>query len=421
MRTVHAGRLQLCRILTVLPLLLTLSCVFPGAGTQAEQAHPAPPRSYDIQPPVRIPVAPLGFLPPGELPQFSYYSLVNLRFIDANRLLFVFNTAGLLQRDDDCSKTDSERLVRAVVLEIPSGKVEKQVTWKLYDFADFLWPLRDGRFLLRRCSQLDQVDASLVPRPLIDLDGSLEEVIFSPDRSLMLVEEKPEPPAHQPQTAPPVAADDAAQAINLDFIRVDPLGIVARSRVQVPVDIPVLAQGFLEILTAPHDQWVIRLRSFQGSISQVAVIHSDCTPRLTVVSSNVFVANVCPNSRQMVYQGYDLQGRLLWQKALGLEQYFPRFILTQDGVHFAIESLHSTRPLTSSDSIDEQSIDAQMIDIYDTLTGGVIASLRASPIYTAGANVDFSPDGKRVAILQDGAIVVYTLNQLANAQGRSSR
>ncbi len=402
-----------------LGLLLAICLTFHPARMQALRPHPSPPRSYDIQLPVRIPVAPLGFLPPGELPEFSYYSLVNLRFIDANHLLFVFNTTGLLHRDDDCSKTDSERLVRAVVLEIPSGRVERQTEWKLYDFSDFLWPLRDGRFLLRRCSQLEQVDASLVPRPFINFAGTLETIIFSPDRSVVLLEEKPEPSPPKPQPAP--AADAPPQMLKFDFIRVDPVGVVARSQAQVPLSIPVLAQGFLETLGAPHDRWDVKLRSFDGSQRQVAEIHSTCAPRLTTLANTVFVADMCLNYKQIAYQAFDLQGALLWQMPVAPDLYSPRFLLTQDGAHFAMESLHATRPLTSLDSLDNQSIDAQIVDIFDTLSGALIASIPASPIYTAGTNVDFSPDGTRVAVLQDGAIVIYTLNQLANQQRSASR
>ena len=404
-----------------LGFLLAICLAFHPARMQALRPHPSPPRSYDIQPPVRIPVAPLGFLPPGELPEFSHYSLVNLRFIDANHLLFVFNTAALLHRDEDCSKTDAERLVRAVVLEIPSGRVEKQNEWKLYDFSDFLWPLRNGRFLLRRCSQLEQVDASLVPRPFVNFAGTLETIIFSPDRSVVLVEEKPEPSPPKAQPAPAAAADAPPQMLNLDFIRVDPIGIIGRVRAQVPLDIPVLAQGFLETLGAPHDRWDVTLRSFDGSRRQVAQIHSTCAPRLTTLANTVFVADMCLNYKQIAYQAFNLQGALLWQKLVAPDRYSPRFLLTQDGAHFAIESLHATRPLTSLDSLDNQSIDAQIVDIYDTLSGALIASIPASPVYTAGTNVDFSPDGTRVAVLQDGAIVIYTLNQLANQQRSASR
>ncbi len=417
-----------------LALLLVLCGAFQFSRIQAQKSHPPPARAYDIRPPVPIPIAELGYRPPGELPAFSYYSLVNLQFIDANHLLFVFNTTGLLHRDSDCSKTDSERLMRAVVLEIPSGRVEKQAEWELYDFSEFLWPLPEGRFALRRCSQLEQVDASLIPRPFINLEGTLEEVLFSPDRSVVLVEEKPEPHLPKPQPTksgsrslvppsptPPVAADTPAQMLNLDFIRINPLAVIAHSHAPLPVTIPILPQGFLQTLGAPHDRWMVTLQPFEGVQRQVAVIHSICAPQLTAITNSVFLVSMCPNSNQIGYQAYSIQGTLVWQRMEPPNRYSPRFLLAQNGAHFAIETLHATRPLAALDPLNNESIDAQIIDIYDTMTGTLIASVPVSPIYTGGRNADFSPDGTRLAVLEDGAIEIYDLNTLEKVQRRFPR
>ncbi|MGA8289130.1 MAG: hypothetical protein WB950_10525, partial [Acidobacteriaceae bacterium] len=55
------------------------------------------------------------------------------------------------------------------------------------------------------------------------------------------------------------------------------------------------------------------------------------------------------------------------------------------------------------------------IDIYDTHSGIRIATFQTTPAYTGGRNVDFSPDGQRMAVLHDGAIEIYSLNDLVKA------
>ncbi len=57
-----------------------------------------------------------------------------------------------------------------------------------------------------------------------------------------------------------------------------------------------------------------------------------------------------------------------------------------------------------------------MITVFDTLTGNLIANFAPTPIYTAGTNFDFSPDGAHMAILHDGAIEIYDLHAVAKAQ-----
>lgn len=408
-----------------------LALFLPG---RSEAQNPFRQRSYvyDLRPELRIPVYNLGYQPPGELPAFQYYSLVSLHYVDANRLLFTFNTIGLVRRDTECSVQDSERLVRAVVLDLPTGKPVKQTEWKLYDFSNFLWALGDGQFLLRRCSQLYRMDASLNPSPFINLGGSLVALGLSPDRSVVLLEEEPVKPAAKPQQNGTGASMLSQQALSMlgsqskpeldmDFIRVHPLGIIARSHVPFAVDLPILSDGFLESLGASHQQWDIVEQSYQDVQRKVATIHSFCGPRLTAVTDKIFIAQMCPKSDQMAYQGFTTQGTLLWQIPFNQDRVQPRFTWTRDGAHFAIETLHATHPMAALDPLSSEGIDAEILDIYNTQTGTLIASLRISPVYTGGRNVDFSPDGTHIAVLREGAIEIYSLDALAKSQQSGPR
>lgn len=388
------------------------------------------PRSYDTEDhlPLRIPVTGTGYRPPGELPAFQYYSLVSLHFTDATHLLFTFNITGLIQRDDQCAGDDDERMVRAVVLELPSGHVTNQKEWKLYDFSDFLWPLGGGQFLLRRCSQLNRVGATLIPTPWISLGGALEYLGLSPDHSVLLIEEKPlqkstdkagNTAASNPllsQQANSILGSHPEPELNVEFIRVHPLAVIARSHIPRAADIPIVSQGFLEMLPALHDHWAVTLQTFQGPKRDLVAIHSLCTPSLTPVSNEIFIAGVCPKSDQRAFQAYDFQGSMLWQMPSSPDRILPRFIRTRDGAHFALETLHASHPRAPLDPLSSQDVDAEIVDVFDTRTGRSIASFRVAPIYTGGRNVAFSPDDSKLAVLNGGAIEVYKLDALANDQ-----
>lgn len=415
------------RIKGGLALLLVAFFVFHCGSILAQQSPSGPPRVYDIPRPVQIPVAPLGYLPPGELPAYSYYSLVNLRFVDANHLLFVFNTTGLLRRDDRCSKSDSERLVRAVVLEISSGKVEKQAEWKLYDFSEFLWPLSDGRFLLRRCSQLDEFGSSLHLRPLIRVEGSLEDVGFSPDRTVMVLEEKKESSAAAASGSAAVSRSSdrsgqpPTQEIGVEFIRLHPPEVIVRSVIPLPGVIPLVKQGILETLTARHNRWDVLLHPFQGPQRHIVSIHSYCEPALQPITNDVFVATVCPNPDYRMYVGYDMQGTLLWKIMVPPDETIPRLVLFRNGARFALETIQMKGFVAPTAVVTSEDVAGQDIHLYDTHSGVQIASLRITPAYTAGRNVDISPDGTRIAILNHGTIEIFTLDELARQDRTASR
>ena len=400
----------------VLVLLGLLSAVLHGQTAQPAPAAEA--NQNPIHPEVKIPVGPLGYLPPGNLPAFYYYAMVELHFIDADHLMFAFNTPGLLKRDDNCPDSDVQRMVHAVVFQLPSGQVLKQADWKLYDFMDFLWGLGDGTLLLRRCNRFESIGADLDPQVLIQGIGIVEDVSFSPDHSMVVVQEKVKPSAEDKDSGgvPSVLAQATeAQRTNVSFIQLHPLHMIGRAEIPVPSAIPAIANGLFEVLTAPHDQWVVNLQVFHGAERQIAAIHSLCPPAVQTISDTVFMATTCSKSDQKTSQGYNIQGSLLWQIAFAPDQYYPRLIRIPNGSHFAIESLRLKHPHAALDPLTNEDVAGEDIDIYDTLSGARIATFQTSPAYTGGRNVDFSPDGTRMAVLHDGAIEIYSLSDLAKA------
>ena len=402
-----------CAIVLVLMGLLS-------AGLHGQTAQPAADANQNqLHPQVRIPVVPLGYLPPGDLPAFYYYAMVELHFIDADHLMFAFNMPGLLKRDDNCPDSDVQRMVQAVVFQLPSGRVLKQANWELYDFMDFLWGLGDGKLLLRRCNQFDSIGADLDPQVLIRGSiGTVEDVSFSPDHSMVVVQEKVKPDAEDKDSGavPSVLAQETeAQRTNVSFIQLNPLRMIGRAEIPVPSEIPVIANGLFEVLTAPQDQWVVNLQVFHQAERQIATIHSLCPPAVQTISNTVFMATTCSKNDQKTTLGYNTQGTLLWKIALAPNQYNPQLIPIPNGSHFAIESLRLKHPRAALDPLTKEDVAGEDIDIYDTLSGVRVATFQTSPAYTGGRNVDFSPDGTRMAVLHDGAIEIYSLSDLAKA------
>jgi WD40 repeat protein len=80
-----------------------------------------------------------------------------------------------------------------------------------------------------------------------------------------------------------------------------------------------------------------------------------------------------------------------------------------NGTRFAYESIAVNRPVSSFDAIYPEDVTAQMVGVYDTESGKLLLVRDVSPVLTAGQNVALSPDGKRFAVLRNGAIEVYDL------------
>ena len=410
---------QACAIALMLIAVVPALRAQTAPATQAGHATPsAATNKNQLHPEVTIPVSSLGYLSPGDLPAFYYYAMVELHFIDADHLMFAFNKPVLLKRDDNCPDSDVQRMVHVVVFQLPSGRVLKQAEWELYDFWDFMWGLGNGKLMLRRCNQLESIGADLDPQLLIKATGTIEDVSFSPDHSMVVVQEKVKPDAADKDSAAlPSVLDQETEApkTSISFIQLNPLNLIGRSETDLPLAIPVIANGLLEVLTAPHDNWDVKLHVFHQGERQVATLHSLCQPLIQAISNTIFMATTCVKGDQKALEGYDLQGSLLWQISLTQNQYRPRLIPFSNGSHFAIESLRLTHPHAAMDPLTKEDVEGEDIDIYDALTGVRVATFQTSPAYTGGRNVDFSPDGQRMAVLHDGVIEIYSLNDLVKA------
>jgi hypothetical protein len=364
------------------------------------------------QPEIHIPVGPLGYTVPGELPSLYAYALVELYYIDATHLLFVFNRHGLIRRDNSCPLPNAEqRVVRAVVLELPTGKVIRQADWNLYDLNNYLWSLNDGSFLMLRCTKLERVDATLTPKPLIAAAGKIDDITFAPDHSLMSVEEEP------PTVAPSAKAKlhpepPPLRPISVQFIGLQPLRVVARTRVQTPSDIPLMNSGILEPLPGKSPRWLYTLFPFTGAPRRVVSVTSYCRPQTVPLAPAIFLSMLCPTPQTLEYDGYNLQGGHMWRMSFDQTHLLPEYLLSRDNSLFGIETLHLTRPIEGIGSLTKDDVDGQVLDIFNTSTGKPMGELQFTPIYTGGRNADFSPDGTRVAILRNGAIEIYRLSDL---------
>jgi hypothetical protein len=59
--------------------------------------------------------------------------------------------------------------------------------------------------------------------------------------------------------------------------------------------------------------------------------------------------------------------------------------------------------------MDNQTVKEQSVTVFDAASGDIALVSPLSPIFDAGGNVAISPSGRRVAVLNAGAIQVFDL------------
>src|SRR5579864_7450762 len=127
-------------------------------------AKPHPAASQDAQtlakhPDAQIDLSAIGFHGLSASARLAAQANVSLDFVDDDHLLLTFNPKKMFTRLPDCPSTHDDRLIHAVVLSVPDGKVAREADWYLHDHERYLWALGSGHFLLRRLNTLYLVDS----------------------------------------------------------------------------------------------------------------------------------------------------------------------------------------------------------------------------------------------------------------------
>jgi hypothetical protein len=354
-------------------------------------------------------VAPLGYTPPGSFYLTYRLSSATLGFFDDDHLLFTFRVGGLLKRLPSDQLDDDDQQIRAVLLDLRTGKVVKQTEWREHDRSTYLWPYQDGQFLVRVRDSLFLTDASLELRPFLTLSAGLRDVQVSPDRKLTVLE------TDEPEKSQTAIGDTSVLGTGTPVkVMILPSGTnraIAESHAREAMHVPLLGEGLLGTLEGPKlGSWVVRWTPFQGDPRTLAEVMSDCRPTPDAVSASVALIVGCyldGDDRRVTAVSND--GQELWQARWENKYVWGWFTSAENGSRFVYESLEVNRPVSTFDALYPEDIEAQLAGVYDTLSGKLVLVKNASPVLTAGQNVALSPDGMRFAVLRDGAVEIYDL------------
>src|SRR5438270_13218997 len=105
----------------------------------AQQAQPT-----SIRPNAEIDLSRLGFRGLPASARLAAQSNLSLDFLDDDHVLLTFNPKKMFTRHPDCPPTHDDRIIHAVVLSVPDGKVVREADWYLHDHERYLWNLWAG-------------------------------------------------------------------------------------------------------------------------------------------------------------------------------------------------------------------------------------------------------------------------------------
>ena len=372
-------------------------CALPSALAQGSLLD-APKPSHSVRPPAlpdrlpdkpsqppafKVPVEPLGFSAPGPLYLGQRNSLVSLDFLDEDRLLFTFRVPGLIRRE---AGEEEARQIRAVVLALPSGVVQAEALWTVHDRQRYLWMLTGGRFLLRDRDNLEMGDATLELKPFLRFPGPLLWLEMDPAQKFLVTDSR-EPAASvgkEPDGEKPAGSD-----LSVRVLRRDSGQVMLVSRSPSTVHLPINSDGYLGSLRSSGDAWMLDLNYFSGGSRMLGRIDSTCSPLFDFLSEHEVLVTACTDTGA--------------GKLVALTTRSP------DGSRLAREALAINHPVNARSPVSQDDIKGQLVEVLDAADGKVALQASATPVLDAGGNVAISPSGRRVAVLNGGAIQVFEL------------
>lgn len=380
-----------------------------------------------------IPLPPLGFSIPGDNYLLRQQSLVSVDFLDEETLLFTFHVAsGLMQRNAR-SEEGAQQRIRAVVLDIRNGRITAQQEWSVPDRLRYLWMLNGGHFLLRVRDGIDEADSQLHTKPWLRLPGRLMWIQMDPEQQFLIANSLESDDGSSSSKANGVVAPKESTASgNAPSVGTSEV-LVARtirlatrnvSRVtQVPWtsqknDWPMNSEGYLERVHENGANWTLRFRDYSGKGDRImARVESTCRPRYGFASEAVVMVSTCDPQEGWKMTAMSSQGKSLWQTRLGNNEMSSQMVTARNGSRVISEILLLRRfQERYKRMIGAEDLLGQMVRVFDTNSGKVLMTAPLSPIFDGGGNVAISPLGKRVAILDEGAIQIFDLPPERGAQ-----
>lgn len=385
-------------------------------------ANPVP------QPTRRIDLSIAGYQQLSRMARLTDEASLSLDFVDADHVLLTFRQKKLLKRLSDCAPDHDDRLIRAVVLEVPSGKVVKESDWYLHDRRRYLWSLGSGRFLLRKLNSLYIVDSTLRERLLMASPNDLLWVAVTPDKRQIIVETAENPdatPTKGAQSGPAQLQKKAKPQFRLEFLDVDTLVPQRTIKVDAMVSLEGTSTGYADSLHK-GSLWLIRFGPTPTERHNIARVRSQTVPRIFYSSNNSLLIGRCPTAAcDYSVTAFTVTGRRLWRQRWSQLRFFPAVSRSEDNSRFGVSTLKRSASSSTPVNYDEEdSHDAgaaqdgleQNVRVFETASGNPVLSVDVSPAVQSGQNFSLSPDGRWLAVLQDSALELYELPQLSDEE-----
>jgi len=403
----HRGMAHELACVSFICISLIAGTCLTGFSQQVQKAKNHPDAEIDL--------SAIGFHGLAASARLAAQANVSLDFVDDDHVLLTFNPKKMFTRHPECPPTHDDRLIHAVVLSVPGGKVVREADWYLHDHERYLWALGSGHFLLRRLNTLYLVDSELhekvlmmFPEPLLWIGVTADGKEIITERKIADSTEKTKGQSKSPK-----------QKVRLDFLDVNTMAVQRTIKSEGKVQIDALSTGFADVIHGRMGKvWLVRFGPTAARRENITRIRSQCVPDILFSSASTLIVGRCSmQSPDYSVSAFTLTGHFLWRQHWKEHRYTPRVKRSDDGARVAVSSvvrvMIDPQSEAEAGSNDTDRGLKQNIEVVDTASGNPVLSLEVIPAVMSAQNVSLSPGGRRLILLQGATLDLYELAALS--------
>ena len=287
--------------------------------------------------------------------------------------------------------------------------MEAEALWTVHDHERYVWMLGDGHFFLRDRENLELGDKSLVLKPFLRFPGALLALEMDPEQKILLTYSREAEKTHPTGETEDEPRPESDSPIAVRVLQRDSGKVLLSSRARAALRLPFNSEGYLEVMRAASDRWLLQMKYFSGGSRVLGQAASGCVPSPDFLSQRELLLTSCSESGADLLTAMTLDGKRLWEAQTSEAMVWPLVVRGPNGLRMAREALEISHPVTSIAPLSQDEIKGQVVEILDAADGKVVLEASASPILDGGGNVAISPSGQRVAVLNGGAIQLFEL------------
>jgi hypothetical protein len=354
-----------------------------------------------------IMVGPLGYERRRQRLLADFEQETALAWLGPDEVLFAFNSHPLIQRGSESPET--QRLVRAELLNVSSHAVLASTDWRIHDLERFLWQLDATRILVHVGDELRIYGRGLELERTIRLSEALRFLRTSPSGDSIVIGTLRE--RHSQELHAHLRDELGAEPEeDLEITMFDKDFRIVSSGITMPGLTPptLLNEGQVSLRPQPEGDYRMAIEKWESTKATLARFKSMCAPNVSSISPDLlFLVSCVTNIGEPEYRVLHADGTLMLRGRPGSRQMC--FEGAGNPRRFAVKFVSRLGDDPPGSRFSASDLAFAEIRIYRAQDGKRLGAVRVDEPPTSYGGFALSPDGSQMAVLSGSEIKLFAL------------